>query len=110
MKDMNKAAFQRARGPIRLHYTSARGNSYDFSFVIQGDGSIRAYILNQPSYAEVETSLHATHRMLDNRGYYVDFMRPMWTLPEAIVGAVLWVRMTDVYIFGKDTGGEAARF
>ena len=51
--------------------TTSYGNTYEFSFERQSDGSVRAYIDRQPSYGSRDTDPHKIHRNKDGDRYYV---------------------------------------
>ena len=79
-------------------YTTGYGNTYEFSFEKQSDGSIRPYIDRQPSYGSRDTDPHKIHRNKDGNRHYVCWEPPPRTLHEAKAVAEQWARRTDRYI------------
>jgi hypothetical protein len=82
-------------------YTTTRGRTYEFSFERQYDGSIRPYIVSQPSYGTRSTSVNTTHRLHDNGRPYICFTAKLTTMKDAAAVAEGWAKRTDLYI---DTG------
>ena len=78
-------------------FTTTTGNSYEFSFETQPDGTIRPYITRMPSYGSRDSNLHATHRRNDGRCYVCRDPQPR-TMREAYNVAKAWTRRTDRYI------------
>jgi len=78
--------------------TTSSGNTYEFSFERQLDGSIRAYITSQPDYGSRDTDPHKIHRSRDGNRYYVCVETQPRSESEARVIAGEWVRLTDRYI------------
>ena len=79
--------------------TTSSGNTYEFSFERQLDGSIRAYITSQPDYGSQSDTAAETHRMQDEDGrWYVAWDEALYTKEEAKEVAAEWSRRTDVYI------------
>jgi hypothetical protein len=85
-------------------YTTSRGRTYEFSFVPQPDGSIRPYIVRQPSYGSRDSSCTATHRLYDGSRPYICFTGKLRTTKEAAAVAEAWAKRTDVYIDSGDAG------
>ena len=79
-------------------YTTGYGNTYEFSFEKQSDGSIRAYITRQPSYGSRDTDPHKIHRNRDGSRYYVCWDTPLRSLDDAKKVAAEWAKRTDRYI------------
>lgn len=79
-------------------YTTSNGNTYEFSFERQSDGSIRAYIDRQPSYGSRSADSHITHRNGDGNRYYVCWNTPLRSLDDAKKVAEQWAKRTDRYI------------
>src|SRR5213083_1098696 len=79
-------------------YTTSNGNTYEFSFERQSDGSIRAYIDRQPSYGSRDTDPHKIHRNKDGERYYVCWDRPLRSMSDAKEVAAGWAQRTDRYI------------
>src|SRR5258708_40331742 len=63
-------------------YETSNGNIYEFSFERQLDGSIRAYIVQQPAYGSRESSCHTTHRLTDGERYYVCWNKSLYTMAD----------------------------
>ena len=84
-------------------YTTSRGRTYEFELKRLSDGSIRPYIVRQPSYGLRDSSCHATHRLHDNatRRPYICWTNKLTSEQEAAKVAAGWAARTDVYI---DTG------
>jgi len=84
-------------------YTTSRGRTYEFSFEHQSDGSIRPYIVRQPSYGSRDSGCHATHRLHDNATGrpYICWDKKLTSVQDAAKVAAGWAARTDVYI---DTG------
>ena len=79
--------------------TTSYGNTYEFSFERQSDGSVRAYIDRQPSYGSRDTDPHKIHRNLDSNRYYVCVQEPMpRTVSDAKAVAEEWAKRTDRYV------------
>lgn len=91
------SAFRRQKGVVYYRTRDGRAD-YGFSFQRQDDGSYRAYIRSQPDYGARDTSLHATHRLRDDRGYYVCWSGTLRTEAEARRVAALWADKTQEYI------------
>ena len=79
-------------------YTTSNGNTYEFSFENQSDGSIRPYIVRQPSYGSRDTDPHKIHRNKDGDRYYVCWKTPLQTMSDARSVAEGWAKRTDRYI------------
>ena len=84
---------------MTIKYRTRDGRAdYTFSFERLSDGTWRAYIVNQPSYNGRDTSLHATHRLMDGRRYYVCWTQPFRTEGDARQVVALWADKTQDYI------------
>ncbi len=82
--------------------TTSNGRDYSFSFERQLDGSIRAYITDQPDYGSQSEAASETHRTKDEDGrWYVGWEEPLYTVAEAKEVAAEFAKRTDVYL---DTG------
>lgn len=79
-------------------YTTSNGNTYEFSFERQTDGSIRPYIDRQPSYGSRDTDPHKIHRNKDGDRYYVCWKTSLRTMSDARSVAEGWAKRTDRYI------------
>jgi len=79
--------------------TTSYGNTYEFSFERQSDGTVRAYIESQPSYGYRDTDPQKIHRNQDGSRHYVCVLEPIpRTISEAKVIAEEWARRNDRYI------------
>ena len=82
-----------------VYYRTKDGRAdYGFSFKRQSDGSYRAYIVSQPSYGSRDTSLYATHRLMDRGRYYVCWEPPPRNEADVRQVAALWADNTQDYI------------
>jgi hypothetical protein len=91
-------------------YTTSNGNTYEFSFERQLDGSIRSYIVQQPSYGSRDTDPDTIHRLKDGDRYYVCWNKLLYTMSDVKEVATEWARHTDRYIkTGQPFKKEAAR-
>src|SRR6266571_3190752 len=79
-------------------FTTSFGNVYEFSFEQQTDGSIRPYIVRQPSYGSRDINPHTIHRLKDGDRYYVCWTTLLKSMNEAMKVAGEWARYTDRYI------------
>ena len=91
-------------------YTTSNGNTYEFSFERQLDGSIRAYIVRQPDYGSRDSSCQTTHRLKEGERYYVCWTKNLYTMAEVKQVGADWAKRTDRYIkTGKPFKQDAAR-
>jgi hypothetical protein len=92
-------------------YITSNGSVYEFSFETQADGTLRAYIVVQPSYGEKAASLPATGRIRDSSGrYYISWTKPLHQISEAKTVAAAWANRTDRYIYtGTPLSAPATR-
>ena len=93
-------------------YETSNGSVFEFSVERQLDGSIRAYIVRQPSYGSRDSSCQTTHRLKDKDEdrYYVCWNELLYTMADVKKVAADWSRRTDRYIkTGKALVTEAAR-
>src|SRR5947209_7657374 len=91
--------------------TTSAGNTYEFSFECQSDGSVRAYIVRQPSYGSRDTDPHKIHRNKDGERYYVCCQPQPRSVSEAKTRAEQWAQRTDRYIrsgVSFDTPGSSS--
>ncbi len=79
-------------------YKTTTGNTYEFSFEKQSDGSIRAYIVRQPSYGSRDTDPHKIHRLKDGDRHYVCWDKKLYAMSDARSIAEGWAKHTDRYI------------
>lgn len=83
----------------RIKYRCEDGRTdYSFEFATLTDGTWRVYILVGPPYGSRDTSLHATHRLIDNRRYYICWTDPLRSEQQARQVAKLWAEKTQQYI------------
>jgi len=61
-------------------------------------GNYTIYIDRQPSYGGRDTSLHATHRLVDGGRYYVCWTDPITNAEDARQIAAMWADRTQQYI------------
>src|SRR4051812_7707609 len=59
------------RSPAERYYTTIGRHRFDFELVPIRDGTMRIYILRQPSYGRYSADLVDTHRYRDGDRYYV---------------------------------------
>ncbi len=78
--------------------TTSYGNTYEFSFERQSDGTVRTYIVRQPSYGSRSSDPHIVHRNQDGSRYYVCVMEQPRTVSEAQKVAEECARRIDRYI------------
>ncbi len=74
------------------------GADYAFSIERKSNGDHRVYITSQPSYRGRNTSMDATHRLVDSQGYYVCWTRTLNSLEDAKSVAAAWADKTQNYI------------
>jgi hypothetical protein len=81
-------------------FTTSNGRDYKFSFERRLDGSIRPYIVSQPSYGLRSDEASETHRAQDREDerWYVPWDEPLYTVAEAKEAAAAWAKRTDVYL------------
>ena len=89
--------------------TTSYGNTYEFSFERQSDGTVRAYIDRQPSYGSRDADPHKIHRNQDGNRYYVCVQTQPRTVSEAKVIAEEWAKRTDRYTRSGVSFDESAR-
>jgi len=83
----------------RIKYRCEDGRTdYEFCFTPLEDSTWRVYILNQPGYGGRNDSLHATHRLIDDRGHYICWTDSLLTEEAARSVAKLWSECTQNYI------------
>lgn len=83
----------------RDYYRTRDGLAYfHFSFEEADDGTWRAYIDQQPSYAGRATDAHSTHRLSDGDRKYVCWTSSLRSLNEAKKVAAFWADKTQEYI------------
>jgi hypothetical protein len=78
--------------------TTSYGNTYEFSFERQSDGSVRTYIERQPSYGSRSSAPGIVHRNKDGNRYYICVLDQPRTVSEARVVAEEWTKRNDRYI------------
>lgn len=83
---------------IDTYDTADRQDAFTFSFETQTDGSVRAYILNMPSYGSRNTGLHSTHRLTSGARYYVCREPAVYSVADARIVAGRWAERTQRYI------------
>lgn len=100
MHDFGTLAERQPRSELLHHLrTSDGGADYEFSFERVSNATYRAYIAAQPSYGPRDTSLHATHRLRDDRGrHYVCWTDPLQSEIQARRVAAIWADKTQEYI------------
>lgn len=82
-----------------IYYRTSDGAAdYKFSFEEQPDGTVRAYIENQPSYRGRSEDPHSTHRLSAENRKYVCWTNPLYSVEEAKQVAALWADKTQQYI------------
>ena len=79
-------------------YTTSNGNTYEFSFERQSNGSVRTYIDRQPSYGSRATDSLSTHRFEDGSRHYICWRPQPTTLRDAQAVAAQWAKRTDRFI------------
>ena len=87
----------------RIRYRCLDGRSdFGFEFVWLGENGWRVYILDGPDYGTRDASLHTTHRLTDERGYYVCWSEALTNEAQARHVAAAWSEGTCRYIeFGE---------
>ena len=102
--DAIRTAFStgRTRTASSTYATSVGWHRFGFELVPQSDGTVRLYILEQPSYGLNDSSLTETHRYYDDasRLHYVcikDHLAPR-NETDARDWADYWSQMTAIYI------------
>ncbi|GEM_PF-3480569 len=93
-------AIERAQAINATYTTTVGRHRFDFEFVPLSDGTVRLYVLGQPSYGHQSTDLVATHRYYDGDRHYVcvhDHLAPR-NCSEARGWADYWSRKTSAYI------------
>jgi hypothetical protein len=84
----------------RIWYRTKDGLAdYEFDFHhTWWSGEYRIYIDSQPSYGSRDTSLHATHRLVDGDRYYICWTTPISSEADARQVSALWADKTQEYI------------
>jgi hypothetical protein len=83
----------------RIRYRCQDGrNDFGFEFVWNGETGWRIYIIDGPDYGTRDASLHATHRLTDERGYYVCWSGELTTEDQARYVAAAWSEGSCRYI------------
>jgi hypothetical protein len=90
-----------SEGPEAFNYVSREGYRFVFNLEPQANGTVRAYIVDAPSFNGRASDGHATHRLYESgRGHYVcirDDLQPN-NLREARDWARYWADGASRYI------------
>lgn len=73
------------------------GERYNFE-VEETPTTFRIYIVRQPSYRGRDTSLHATHRLMEDGRYYICWAGNIRSSSHVHGVIKLWVHLTEKYI------------